>query len=51
MNCKQQPDIIDIVETWLDKDIKDAEIQFPGYKLLRADRERVKASNVQYCIN
>ena len=36
----EKPDIIGIVETWLDEDIKDAEIQLPGYKIFRADRER-----------
>jgi hypothetical protein len=34
------PDIICIVESWLDKDITDSEIAIPDYVPLRLDRDR-----------
>ena len=34
------PDVICIVETWLDGDIDDTEILFPGYHSQRFDRHR-----------
>ena len=34
------PDIVCIVETWLDSDITDSEIDLPGYEVHRLDRNR-----------
>ena len=31
--------IIAITETWLDKKIEDAEVDIPGYKIYRKDRD------------
>lgn len=40
-NCLlYKPDIVCIVETWLDKEIKDTEINIPNYTLTRLDRNR-----------
>ena len=40
-NCLlYKPDIICIVETWLDKDIKDSEVNIPSYSLTTLDRNR-----------
>lgn len=38
--CLCQPDIICIVETWLDQNIADCEIAIPNYVVTRLDRER-----------
>ena len=37
------PDIIALSETWLNSDIRDSEIQLPGYLLTRADRPGARA--------
>ena len=34
------PDIICLVETWLDSDILDSEIEIQGYSIIRLDRNR-----------
>jgi hypothetical protein len=40
-NCLlYKPDVICIVETWLDKEIKDSEVNIPNYTLNRLDRNR-----------
>ncbi|XP_063960326.1 uncharacterized protein LOC135155303 [Lytechinus pictus] len=36
---QEEPDIISIVETWLNSKISDAEIQIPGYQATRLDRQ------------
>ena len=36
----RQPDIVSIVESWLDQDVDDSEINISGYQIFRADRSR-----------
>ncbi|XP_041483858.1 uncharacterized protein LOC121430607 [Lytechinus variegatus] len=36
---QEEPDVISIVETWLNDKISDAEIQIPGYQATRLDRQ------------
>ena len=35
-----RPDVIALVETWLDQDIRESEVAIPGYGLYRRDRSR-----------
>ena len=35
-----QPDIVCIVESWMENEISDAEIAINGYDVIRADRNR-----------
>ena len=36
----EHPDVICIVESWLNSDILDSEISIPGYQVFRRDRNR-----------
>ena len=36
--ANNQPAIFGVVETWLHKDVLDAEISVPGYDMFRCDR-------------
>jgi len=36
----REPDIVSIVESWLDWDVEDSEINISGYQIFRADRSR-----------
>ena len=35
----EEPDIVGIVETWLDSKVSNAELQIPGYQITRLDRQ------------
>ena len=36
----QNPDIVCVVETWLDSDVQNTKISIPNYELVRLDRDR-----------
>ena len=44
----QQPDIVCLVETWLDHNISDSEIHLPGFHLYRFDHNRYGGGIVMY---
>ena len=39
-------DIFTISETWLDNSVTDVELEVPGYKLYRVDRENKKGGGI-----